>query len=102
MGWQSYTSAVRANATPVFRDTGSERAREGGPDPLAAARATALVRSRGPDQPLAERLASLREMDDEMLRARFASLRLAPRSADYEAEKAEVRRIMESRGRPLV
>ena len=77
------------------------RQREGGFDPLAAARATALVRNRGSDMPLAERLAGLREMDDAMLRARFASLRLAPRSTEYEAEKAEVKRILESRGSSL-
>ena len=90
VGWQSYASEIAANDS-VLAGT-----RE--PDASRSVESAALVRSRGADLPLPERLAALRDLDNDSLRARFASLRLAPRSAEYEAEKQEVQRILRNRG----
>ena len=102
-GWTSYRNAVEADRTqPAFAPSEIDLARQregGGDDPLAAARATSVVRSRtASETPLRERLEQLAELDDATLRARFASLRLAPRTGDFETEKAEVKRLLDARG----
>ncbi len=103
VGWASYAAAVRANREqPAFALSDADKARQQqhtGVDPAAAARATEMVRGRA-TKPLAERLAELPRADTGTLQARLASLRLAPRSAEFDAEKTEVRRILAQRGAP--
>jgi hypothetical protein len=58
-----------------------------------------VVRSRtASETPLQQRLEQLAELDDSTLRARYASLRLAPRTNEFEIEKAEAKRLLDARG----
>lgn len=102
-GWVSYSNAVESDRTqPLFLPSEKDLARQregGGDDPLAAARATSVVRSRtASETPLQQRLEQLAELDDSTLRARYASLRLAPRTNEFEIEKAEAKRLLDARG----
>lgn len=102
-GWSAYVSAVREDRAPALTLRGDdlERQRTRGMDPASASRAAEqLLNAKQASRPLEERLGELARLETGELQRRLAQLRLAPKHLDFEAEKAELKRLLWQRGEP--